>query len=80
MRNAVALLFLFVCVVFFNITFFLNLGRHFLVFDEFLIKPGIRQVPILKLSTFFFLKKVWRVSLSQNREIHASQTCAVTPL
>ena len=57
MRNAVALLFLFVCVAFFNITFFLNLGRHFLVFDEFLIKPGIRQVPILKLSTFFFRRR-----------------------
>ena len=26
---------------------------HFLIFDEFLIKPSIRQVPISKLSAFF---------------------------
>ena len=72
MCNAVALLFLFVVVAFFNITFFLNLVHHFLIFDEFLIKPNIDRVSISKLS-IFFPKKVWRVLLSQNREIRTSQ-------
>ena len=58
---------LFVVVGFFNITVFLNLGHHFLIFDEFLIKTSIRQVPISKLSTFFSEEGLESITLSESR-------------
>ena len=55
MRNAVALLFLFVCCCFcfFNITFFLNLDHHFLIFDEFLIKLSLERSLFQNFQPFF---------------------------
>ena len=46
MRNAVTLLFLFACLLllFSTLNFFENLGHHFLIFDEFLIKASIRSL------------------------------------